>query len=368
MTARLSRDVSINHSSFSVRGYVHDYPCPYGIGVSVSRSSDLRISNSDLYGPDEGLDVSTSSNFDLTGSSVRGGQGGGFCGGGGAFGIGFSSDVRIQGNTIHGVLVYGTWAYHDSNMSFWNNTFASTVRTGLSIFDSSSNITINENTFVYNGFGLRAFGSNISVYHNNFLYNEHQAFGDSGVSWNNGYPEGGNYWSDYKGVDNCKEAAQIDCSSEDGIGDSPYICDASADLYCGQIITGAFTNDSYPLMKPFGVTVSARMKLYPTGHPFAKGAPSLRVYVELPSDLNASIIFSSIRLNDKSTPSQAVIVASDNNESQILIVTFDVRDLREINPLVLSRPKVIQLTLSLNFLTPSHFDRLTAKSSIHLIN
>ena len=46
--------------------------------------------------------------------------------------------------------------------------------------------------------------------------------------WDNGYPSGGNYWSDYAGVD----------ADGDGIGDTPYIIDDN-------------NIDHYPLMGPF---------------------------------------------------------------------------------------------------------------------
>jgi len=46
--------------------------------------------------------------------------------------------------------------------------------------------------------------------------------------WDDGYPSGGNYWSDYTGVD----------ANSDGIGDTPYILDAQ-------------NVDNYPLMQPF---------------------------------------------------------------------------------------------------------------------
>lgn len=39
-----------------------------------------------------------------------------------------------------------------------------------------------------------------------------------------GYPSGGNYWSDYSGVDE-KSGPNQDLSGSDGIGDTPYVID-----------------------------------------------------------------------------------------------------------------------------------------------
>jgi len=62
---------------------------------------------------------------------------------------------------------------------------------------------------------------------NEFLHNAQQAFVfDDGVNiWSSGLPSGGNFWSDYTGVD----------ANGDGIGDSPYV-------------TSGANSDPYPLV------------------------------------------------------------------------------------------------------------------------
>jgi len=76
------------------------------------------------------------------------------------------------------------------------------------------------------------------IYHNNFVMNKSQIYiRDSMNVWDNGYPFGGNYWSDYSDVDlYCGPNQNI--PSRDGIWDHPYVIDAN-------------NTDNYPLKKPY---------------------------------------------------------------------------------------------------------------------
>jgi parallel beta-helix repeat protein len=90
---------------------------------------------------------------------------------------------------------------------------------------------------IYLGFAL-----NTNVYHNNFLNNIEQVYSGTGgrgsaTLWDNGYPSGGNYWSDYTGTDLYSGPYQ-NITGSDGIGDTPYIIDAN-------------NTDNHPLMNPY---------------------------------------------------------------------------------------------------------------------
>lgn len=84
--------------------------------------------------------------------------------------------------------------------------------------------------------------SNNTIYHNSFVNNDAQAHNDilnspfSINTWDNGYPSGGNYWSDYE--TRYPKAAEIDSSR---IGDIPYVIDANNTDHC-------------PLIEPFNNT------------------------------------------------------------------------------------------------------------------
>jgi parallel beta-helix repeat protein len=110
---------------------------------------------------------------------------------------------------------------------------------GIQIFRSSVN-SISENDIMANEAGIFLYYAvNNRVYGNNFINNsEHITdYIDSQNSLDNGYPSGGNYWSDYTGLDVNRGPYQNETGS-DGIGDTPYVIDTN-------------NTDNYPLMKPY---------------------------------------------------------------------------------------------------------------------
>ncbi len=128
---------------------------------------------------------------------------------------------------------------------------------GIYMIMSDSN-QICYNNFVFNNWSGVFFnqcmggGEHNRVYHNNFIENglvENgnviQA-GDVGLRnyWNESYPSGGNYWSDYSGTDFFSGPNQTEKGS-DGIGDSPYEI-RNDSLWLPP------RYDSYPLMEPVG--------------------------------------------------------------------------------------------------------------------
>jgi len=98
-----------------------------------------------------------------------------------------------------------------------------------------SNNNIFHNNIIDNSNGIIIYGaeewSNNSIFHNNFINNTHQV-PSWGATWHNGYPSGGNYWSNYNGTDVFSGPYQNETGS-DGIGDTPY------------------SYDTYPLMNPW---------------------------------------------------------------------------------------------------------------------
>jgi len=146
----------------------------------------------------------------------------------------------IANNTEHGI-----------KLDFSNNTFiecnvVANNKYGVSIFLSHHNKII-KNNLMSNEFGfscLRSFSN--FIYHNNFVDNTNQTYNRESINvWDNNYPLGGNYWSDYK--IRYPHAKELNGS---GLWDTPYKIDEN-------------NIDFYPLMYPYGtptykLTVIAR--------------------------------------------------------------------------------------------------------------
>lgn len=117
---------------------------------------------------------------------------------------------------------------------------------GVTFFNSSSNNIIGNNIVNnYGGIGLQNSSLYNKIYHNNFINNTNQVYIDNSSLWWNvwddSYPSGGNYWSDYDGFD-YKSGPNQDHPGSDGIGDTPH-------LIIHLNVTGAV--DHYPLIGIF---------------------------------------------------------------------------------------------------------------------
>jgi parallel beta-helix repeat protein len=134
--------------------------------------------------------------------------------------------------------------------SNWNSVFRNTVKRsashGIRLDDPSDYNTFAENTVTDNkGYGFWMWYSSHNLFYHNLCNNTLNVqvlsapqYGyNSTNTWDNGYPSGGNYWSNYKGQDIYSGPYQNETGS-DGIGDTPYVIDK-------------YNEDRYPLMIPY---------------------------------------------------------------------------------------------------------------------
>jgi parallel beta-helix repeat protein len=144
----------------------------------------------------------------------------------------------ISGNTFSNSNI-GMNIYESKKNNVINNVFSNN---NISIdidWDSQDNI-IKKNNISNSKIGIVLNSSlRIKVFHNNFINNVIQAldYTDSNL-WNETYPTGGNYWSDYNGTD----------ANGDGIGDAPYIIDEDS-------------QDNYPLMEPWDIEIEEPLNI-----------------------------------------------------------------------------------------------------------
>jgi len=145
-------------------------------------------------------------------------------------------------DNLGGVTLHRSPSNVVKNNLIMNNEYGVTLS---SAGEESVDNVILENTIANNTWGLMYdLNSNLGhtynnhVYYNNFINNPARstlATGSPNI-WDDGYPSGGNYWSDYNGTDLYSGPYQNETGS-DGIGDTPYIIDAN-------------NTDNYPLIQP----------------------------------------------------------------------------------------------------------------------
>jgi len=167
-----------------------------------------------------------------------------------------SSNNTLNNNTIFGVIIledpYKSGAIvlresSNNNEIRGNNVHSNAL--GINLVKNSSNNTVTDNIVTNNMIGIylgvESPHGNL-IYHNNLVNNTfenetYNAYADIGNnSWDNGYPSGGNYWSDYNGSD-LYHGPNQDIPGSDGIGDTPY-----------NIPGGAGAQDRYPFMNENG--------------------------------------------------------------------------------------------------------------------
>jgi len=210
----------------------------HGIVLDHGSSNNIICENNILENDWEGLWLSFySNNNTISGNNVTNNGGLGVS-------IAECSNTTITRNNVSnnnqtGVVLGGS-AYPSYNVVSENN-IANNGEAGiwLMVFDYCDNL-ISGNDIVNNSEGIRVIpfhgAPNNTIYHNNFINNTMQVNltkAISSIKWDDGYPSGGNYWSDHEG--RYPNATEIDGS---GIWGTPYVIDEN-------------NTDRYPLMAQY---------------------------------------------------------------------------------------------------------------------
>ena len=209
----------------------HEYGVYVGSYDSVARN--YVISENSLFSNNWGVYVNNAQNQTIMNNNVSSNTCG-IC-------LVGSTNNTIINNTLfknaYGIT-FGNYANH-SRILF--NTILNSSALGIQITDNSNNNLVVGNNITLNNKGITLTNNcyNNTIFHNNFIGNTEHVYTDMNNTWDNGYPSGGNYWSNYTSVD-IKWGADQNETGSDGIGDTKHIINEN-------------NTDCYPLMAPINL-------------------------------------------------------------------------------------------------------------------
>ncbi len=193
-------------------------------GIRISYGENNTIFNNTITGNvDNGVDVSYSTSNRIVGNTIT-----------------YDNDGVMLAGGLNNTISDNVVLHNDVGVYLWENTnytsvFRNDIREngwGVAFYNTKGN-SVFSNNITDGNYGLYVeVCSGNAIYHNNLMNNTAgHAYSLNAVNtWDNGYPSGGNFWSDYAGKD----------TTGDGIGETPYVVDAS-------------NQDRYPLVNRYPV-------------------------------------------------------------------------------------------------------------------
>ena len=212
---------------------ISEFTIRYGYeSISILNSDESTVSDNNItLSKYEGIFVESSMDSVITNNLIS------FNGWDGVY-MHNANKTVLWGNTITSNNFSGVHIEAAYNNTLTGNTLSNNTKFGLHL-DDSSKISVVENTISWNELaGIGFFVVSDSFFsHNNFFNHTEQIRSDDSLNtWDDGYPSGGNYWTNYDGTDLYSDSNQNETGS-DGVGDASYLVDKN-------------NQDRYPLLGP----------------------------------------------------------------------------------------------------------------------
>jgi parallel beta-helix repeat protein len=201
---------------------------------------------------------------------------------------GGSNYVNISDNVVMNNLGYGiglTGFGSASNYATVSRNLIANNSDGIALGQFSSYHQIFRNNISENGYGFYIeYSAQNTIWGNNIIGNGQQIHisGSSVNNWNSSYPTGGNYWSDYSGVDLYGGPGQNEAGSDETV-DVPYVINAD-------------NTDRYPLMRlwiPFenqAIVIRGDGGIDPSGAPIRRRGDLYTLTGNIASDADGLVI------------------------------------------------------------------------------
>jgi peptide/nickel transport system substrate-binding protein len=274
-------------------------------GILLNSSSSNTLSGNNVANSWYGIITYSSSSNAVCGNNITNN---------GAYGVTLgdtSENNAVYGNNITGQGFAGVFLAAPNNIVCGNNITNNGI--GIQLNDACNNTiygnNIANNTSYYGGYGVY-FGVTVSsgahFYHNNFVGNGVQVGGGASVNvWDDGYPSGGNYWSDYTGLD-LDQGPYQNVTGSDGIGDTPYAIDAN-------------NTDNYPLMQPWtgAFLVPALLSIFFSENPVSVGLPTVCTAMVVGSDPTGTISWSTSSLTGSFSQSACTLSSGEASTTYV---------------------------------------------------
>ena len=269
------------HLAFTSNSVIENVTCAYNENAIILDNARYnKVTRNYLYKNGAGLSVAYSSHNNITHNVVVNNEGTGIHVEDSPHTIVFENNIsnnRGGGSKFYETKQYegaGVWIDDSEQCNVTGNFVVNNTR-GIVVCSEPGgrparfNI-ITRNTLIENGVGIQFINAKWNeVYHNNLVNNGIQAIASmqSPNMWDNGYPNGGNYWSDYNGTDLFKGTFQNE-TGMDGVGDTPYTINNE-------------NCDNYPLTNPWSPTDISILNL---------SLSEAQVYVGRPVNITVEIV------------------------------------------------------------------------------